>query len=458
MEYARGDAVVVAGTSALVMVDTADADRIRQLTDVVGRGAAPAEMIAVLTPDGDGARTFTDLPDFAVALREAAGVRILVRGRFAVQVRSAGEQVSVIDGARASTWREDVLEAATAVRLAETTQAPADFESPGATWALTAGVVWACWVGWSFEDAPITPRPAPPAPDPSLTQPPPAEPDEDEDGDEDAEDARTGRAAQQHDAQPAPTPAPTSGPPPSRLIPTVPASWLTRRPSTRRSPAPLLPVSTATPDNPTPGPDVQHRPTLQPGPTLQPVVRQPPAIRNWNNSLTVSRASAGQPSPEPSGPPEATPGGEELLAVRCAADHLSPAGQRTCRVCGQVIKDQEPFAVTRPRLGRLCLQGLPDLVVSGSVILGRAPTAVGDAAGLQLVRLDNPQKDISRSHAEIRVQGWEISVVDLGTENGTVVLYPTGERFQLQPHVPVTILPSSTVTLSDRLSFWFEVP
>jgi pSer/pThr/pTyr-binding forkhead associated (FHA) protein len=87
-----------------------------------------------------------------------------------------------------------------------------------------------------------------------------------------------------------------------------------------------------------------------------------------------------------------------------------------------------------------------------SVVLGRAPSAQGDVDRIALHR-----PDISGNHLEVRLSGWQVLVVDLGSTNGTLVTTPDGCSSELAPHVPVEIHHGTEVVLSEEIRFRFEV-
>jgi hypothetical protein len=142
-----------------------------------------------------------------------------------------------------------------------------------------------------------------------------------------------------------------------------------------------------------------------------------------------------------------------VQAVRCPAGHLNPVTGGSCRVCRLVVADGEPVEVVRPRLGvlRLSTDSEP-IALERGVVFGREPTTRADVDRIAL-----RQPDISANHVEVRLSGWQVLVVDLGSTNGTVVTGPDGGQTALTPHVPVELRHGAEVALSDEISFRFEV-
>ncbi len=72
-------------------------------------------------------------------------------------------------------------------------------------------------------------------------------------------------------------------------------------------------------------------------------------------------------------------------------------------------------------------------------------------------KIPSPDKDISRNHLEIRLDGWHVLVTDLKSTNGTLVTLPGREPERLRPDAPAPIEPGTTVSLADEVTFRFEV-
>ncbi|BDZ41258.1 hypothetical protein GCM10025865_05570 [Paraoerskovia sediminicola] len=66
--------------------------------------------------------------------------------------------------------------------------------------------------------------------------------------------------------------------------------------------------------------------------------------------------------------------------------------------------------------------------------------------------VESPEQDISRSHVEIRLEGWHVLVDDLGTTNGTVLHRPGQPPRRLQPGVPEIASSGDVVDLGDGVT------
>jgi hypothetical protein len=119
----------------------------------------------------------------------------------------------------------------------------------------------------------------------------------------------------------------------------------------------------------------------------------------------------------------------------------------------------EPLTVPRPTLGVLRLSTGDVVPLDRTVIMGRNPRtgASDDGERPHVVRLPSPGHDISRTHVEIRLDGWHVLLTDLNSVNGTVVTPPWQEPQGLRPNEAVPIEPGTVVNLADEVTFRYEV-
>jgi len=154
------------------------------------------------------------------------------------------------------------------------------------------------------------------------------------------------------------------------------------------------------------------------------------------------------------------PSGVSVLAVLCPAGHVSPPHSITCRTCGREVPAQEPFSTPRPPLGVLRLSTGDLVTLDRGVLLGRAPQVEPGLPVAQrphVVRVASPQRDVSRTHLEVILEGWHVLVRDLATTNGTTVTLPGREPVRLLPHDQQVIEPGTLVSLADEVTFTFEI-
>ncbi len=149
-----------------------------------------------------------------------------------------------------------------------------------------------------------------------------------------------------------------------------------------------------------------------------------------------------------------------VLAVLCPAGHPSPPHAGTCRTCGREIPPQQPFQTPRPALGLLRISTGGAVPLDRGVLLGRAPRVNEELPPSQrphLLRVGGVDRDISRNHAEVVLEGWHVLVRDLGSTNGTTVTLPGQEPVRLRPTEDHGIEPGAVITLADEVSLTYEV-
>ncbi|WP_068249258.1 FHA domain-containing protein [Janibacter corallicola] len=152
------------------------------------------------------------------------------------------------------------------------------------------------------------------------------------------------------------------------------------------------------------------------------------------------------------------PAGPMVLAVSCSQGHPNPPDASNCRVCREAVPEQQAQMTARPSLGVLHLSTGESVTLDRDVRLGRAPKAGEDATSEpHLIRISSPENEISRTHAEVVLDGWRVLVRDLGSTNGTFVTAPGGTPEALQAGQEVAIGPGATITLADRVSLVLEV-
>jgi FHA domain-containing protein len=154
------------------------------------------------------------------------------------------------------------------------------------------------------------------------------------------------------------------------------------------------------------------------------------------------------------------PQAPEILGVYCKNGHFDDPRARFCAVCGISMNQQTlvPRPGLRPPLGLLVLDGGAIFQLDTDYVLGREPTldaavAAGEARPLRVV---DDSGTVSRVHAKIQLDGWQVLVADLGSANGTFIRLPDQPADQwLTPHVPMPLLPGSHVVMG-AFGFQYE--
>ena len=97
-------------------------------------------------------------------------------------------------------------------------------------------------------------------------------------------------------------------------------------------------------------------------------------------------------------------------------------------------------------------------VVDGGYLVGRMPDSDERvrAGELRPIVVDDEAGSVAHAHAEIRVSGWDVMVVDAGSRTGTYVSSPDeGQWTPLPPRRSRRLLPGTRVRLGGR-TFVFE--
>lgn len=87
------------------------------------------------------------------------------------------------------------------------------------------------------------------------------------------------------------------------------------------------------------------------------------------------------------------------------------------------------------------------------VLIGRAPAASGSSAPAPRLITIADDRDVSRSHVLVAVEGDAIVVTDLASKNGTIVTLPGGSPRRLRGGEPAVVLPGTLIDLGGGVTF-----
>jgi hypothetical protein len=162
----------------------------------------------------------------------------------------------------------------------------------------------------------------------------------------------------------------------------------------------------------------------------------------------------------PTGSPgTAPPRSGEVRAVRCPTGHANPPTSTTCRMCGQAVTDTTVMTIPRPVVARLVFDSGLIVDVDRPQLIGRRPSSPPEAEEIpNLVTIPSPDSEISRAHAAVRVEGWDVLVEDVGSTNGTEVRLPGRDPVRLREHDPVLVVSGTEVILAAVVRFQVEAP
>jgi hypothetical protein len=146
----------------------------------------------------------------------------------------------------------------------------------------------------------------------------------------------------------------------------------------------------------------------------------------------------------------------------CSRGHLNDPRVLFCNLCGIRMAEKTGVFIegVRPPLGLLVFDNGATVSMDADYLLGREPetdTRVTSGELRPLLVIDQTG-GVSRHHAEIRLEGWDVLLIDIGSANGTLVA-PQGapQWSSLVPGQPVRLTPGMAVRMGSR-QFAFESP
>jgi uncharacterized RDD family membrane protein YckC len=209
------------------------------------------------------------------------------------------------------------------------------------------------------------------------------------------------------------------------LPPGVPADALPahEEPATIRRPHP---GSGGTPHPGQQAQPVQQQPVRPTPPPVSPVAPvRPPA----QEDLTQRAPMPPRPQPQPVQQPEPE---RDSAPIDMTRTHLS--------------RPLSPAAVTTVVLE---VEGGERYVVDTKALVGRNPQAP-DVSGWILIKVDDPTRSVSKTHAELGVDTAGLWLTDRGSTNGTVVSAPGLPPRVAEPGARVRVPVGSTIHVGDR--------
>jgi hypothetical protein len=151
----------------------------------------------------------------------------------------------------------------------------------------------------------------------------------------------------------------------------------------------------------------------------------------------------GDPAPQPENE-------SHIIGVSCAKGHFNDPADQYCGVCGIGLTQagRRSAQQERPSLGVLMLDDGTSLPMTKDYVIGRAPESAEEvsAGEVMLLRLMDPL--VSGVHARVRMEGWDVALIDAGSANGTFmrepgsnwcVRLPSGGRVVLRTGAIVTV-------------------
>jgi len=147
--------------------------------------------------------------------------------------------------------------------------------------------------------------------------------------------------------------------------------------------------------------------------------------------------------------------------VYCANGHFNDPEARYCAVCGLGMSQPPTIREkgNRPSLGVLVLDDGSVCQLDADYVIGREPTldsAVAEGRARPL-RLSGASGVVSRTHARVELDGWQVFITDLNSANGTQVLQP-GERnpVNLEPGVRTPLAAGAQIRLGGEYGLQYD--
>lgn len=148
---------------------------------------------------------------------------------------------------------------------------------------------------------------------------------------------------------------------------------------------------------------------------------------------------------------------DQVLGIRCSRDHFNNPKASYCQVCGismiHLTHRLEPGP--RPTLGFVVFADGATYAVDRPYLIGRKPRP-GPNSGLTPLATQDQTQSVSREHGELRLDGWDVHYVDLGSTNGSFVWSPTAQTWTpLRPREPLTLTSGTSISVG-RMTFVFQ--
>lgn len=219
---------------------------------------------------------------------------------------------------------------------------------------------------------------------------------------------------------------------------------------------PTVPVQAATPVPPALTGLIDSVPWITGGNPPSPA--PPSSVDADHDGQTIMKGDlvAAKP-PNAAAPAKDNRAGPMVLARVCAQGHANPPTCAQCGLCGLDLPG-DGVQVRRPRLGRMRLSTGELIDLDQSLVVGRQPSVsrVQGSVMPKLVQVTSPGGDISRSHVEVRLEGWHVMLCDLKATNGTVLVREGQAPRRLAQGELAILLDGDIADLGDGVSLRFE--
>ena len=404
--------VLIGAPACMLALPRADAGRFGGLSERVAEADGFRAALEFLLAGG-----IAGAPSFALIDGDSAVARVVLRGPATVSVTSTDPDAAevTISGEGMATWSERVLEGARSLLL----------QVPGSTWTVELkSAAPAALPATITVSAPVLAE----DPAPATVETP-----------RDAETVAEATLVPSAQIEvPVPVPVPVLVPVPMA----VPVAVVAAAPG-----ASATVDAAATSTEPEPY-DFLFGDTIyrtQAGASIR-IPNPDPERPGDHDGRTMLAEDLGLKGHQPDVP--VAPDASEATVFAPIPGHVPAVGSSTSTSQAATLQLTPTLQLERADRGRESL--------SVPVVIGRAPSVspVAAASGPHprlITILDD--KDISRSHLRVAVEGDVVVVTDLASKNGTLVTLPGGSPRKLRGNEPTVVLPGTVIDLGGGVSF-----
>lgn len=441
--YSTGSWFALSGEGAVALLPpSAGVASLQVLSGALNEGGIGAFIEALALATGN---SVTSLPDFGVAVIQADGMRVAVRG--SVSASDSGTDAPPLSGAGVTGWAEVVWPSDADVALTASGAAGdgAALDLWVGTGVVLASAVWINATGMSTQPhavktsvatsqiravAPeqalstLAAAPLPPLPPlpPPLLPPPPLPP------------------------LPPPLPLPAAAVDPAAAVGAVPAD---------AGDTLAAPVDEADVDDNEFG---IWGSTVAGVPPRAPLIDAVPDPADLPAALTLPEPTS---APQAQSSEQAQPASPMVELAGPFGDHdgatISVAALREMQANSAPPSFASVEDLARERRGRAVLSTGAVVTLDRNIIVGRTPKATRITGEMpHLVAVPSPQQDISRNHLEIRVTDTVVVAIDLDTTNGSVLHRQGAEPMRLHPGELNVVVSHDVIDLGDGVTITFE--
>jgi hypothetical protein len=158
--------------------------------------------------------------------------------------------------------------------------------------------------------------------------------------------------------------------------------------------------------------------------------------------------------PEEAAAPSDVQESDLVEGVYCKRGHFTDPDSQFCIVCGIGLYETKiKRKGVRPELGFLVFDDGSVFHLDHDYVLGRQPEVDEDvkAGTVRGLRLDDSGGTVSRAHAIVRLIGWNVTIADRKSQNGTLVAAKGSDQFvPVSRDQPITLVPGSRIQLGQR--------